>query len=90
MSEASINENVVVNDGESVVESISTIELEQIKTLRANAVQLTAVAELAYSKARTAELEAQNIILQILNKYKLSISDGENINENGEILRKKA
>jgi len=72
---------------EKVIESVSPEEINQIKTLRNNSVQLTAVAEKAYDKARTAELEAQNYILQVFNKYKLSLADGDNLTEDGNVVR---
>ncbi len=79
-------EVVVVQE---VTQSILPEEINQIKTLRNNAVHLTSLAEAAYAKARLAELEAQNYILQVFNKYKLSLADGDNINENGDVVKGK-
>ncbi len=83
-------ETLVVEDKSVELEVIAPEEVEQIKTLKTNAVQLVSTAEKAYVQARVAELEAQNYILQIFLKYKVSLSEGENINDLGHILRKKA
>lgn len=70
------------------VEVITQEELDNIKKLQNNSVQLTTLTENTYNKAKLAKLEAENFILQMANKYKLDLHNGDNITDTGEIIRK--
>lgn len=68
-------------------EKVTIEDIRKIKEAQSNAVLVTAQAEKAVALARVAELETNNIILGIYNKYDLKVGV-DNIMENGNIVRK--
>ena len=68
------------------VEVVTKEEIQQIKDAKNKAVLVTAQAERAVALARVAELETNNIILSIYNKYGLKVGV-DNIMENGQIAK---
>lgn len=68
-------------------EKITTEELNAVRDAKNKAVFATNTAEKARALAQVAELEAQNFILSLYNKYSLKIGD-DVIMENGDIVRK--
>lgn len=79
--------NKVVQTTEEKEEKLSKEELSAIQQAKTKVVYLTTVAEKATAQARVAELEAQNLILSICNKYDLNLEGGDNITEEGVIKR---
>lgn len=71
-----------------IKEQISADELNKIKALQSKAVLQATVAEKAYADARIADLEANNFMLTVYNKYKL-VSGKDTITNDGSILRVK-
>lgn len=71
-------------------EKLTPTEIMQIRDAKTNAVITSTVAEKAYAQAKVAQLEVQNIILGICNKYRLDVSSGDNITEDGTIIRTKS
>lgn len=74
--------------GSEIKEQISADELNKIKALQSKAVLQATVAEKAYADARIADLEANNFMLTVYNKYKL-VSGKDTITNDGSILRVK-
>jgi hypothetical protein len=70
-------------------EKVTTEELTAVRDAKNKAVFATNTAEKSRALAQVAELEAQNLILSLYNKYGLKVGD-DVIMENGDIVRKSA
>lgn len=68
------------------VQQITPEEIQSIRDAKNRAVLATAQAERAVAVSRVVELEANNLILSIYNKYGL-VSGQDNIMESGQIIR---
>lgn len=84
---STISATSVDPDSAKPEESLHPEELQNILRAKARVMQLTTMAEKSVAEARVAELEAQNLILRIYNKYQLNQSAGDTISENGLINR---
>lgn len=70
-------------------EKLTQLEINQLREAKTKALFATTNAEKTYAQAQVAELEVKNIILAICNKYKLDVSNGDNVKEDGTIIRVK-
>jgi hypothetical protein len=87
-NKTTVEEVTPVQEVTPVLEKITNEELSNIRTARNKSIYMTAVAEKAYAQAHSAELEVQNLMLNLLNKYSLNRTNGEGITEDGTIIRK--